>query len=85
MIPGVVDSTTNFIEHPDLIAERIQRFAHAVGHENVIARTDCGFSTFAGLTTVDPAIAWAKLAALAEGATRASARLFGRGLRALPR
>jgi len=76
LIPGVVDSTTNFIEHPELVAERIERFADIVGPESVIAGTDCGFATFAALTTVDPAIAWAKLEAMAEGALIASSRLF---------
>jgi 5-methyltetrahydropteroyltriglutamate--homocysteine methyltransferase len=83
LIPGILDSTTNFIEHPDLVAERIERFANLVGPENVIAGTDCGFSTFAGLTTVDPAITWAKLAALSEGARRASERVFQPHRRAL--
>jgi 5-methyltetrahydropteroyltriglutamate--homocysteine methyltransferase len=68
LIPGVIDSTTNFIEHPDLVAERILRFARIVGDDRVIAGTDCGFSTFAGLHTVEPAITWTKLEALAEGA-----------------
>lgn len=76
LIPGVIDSTTNFIEHPELVAERIERFADIVGPENVIAGTDCGFSTFAALTTVDPNITWTKLEALAEGALIASGRLF---------
>jgi 5-methyltetrahydropteroyltriglutamate--homocysteine methyltransferase len=77
LIPGVIDSTTNFIEHPDLIAERLERFAAIVGPDRVMAGTDCGFSTFAGLYTVDPAIAWAKLESLAEGALRASMHLSG--------
>ena len=76
LIPGVLDSTTNFIEHPKLVAERICRFARAVGRENVIAGTDCGFSTFAGLTQVDPKIIWAKFRAMAEGARLASQRLW---------
>ncbi len=76
LIPGVLDSTTNYIEHPELVAERICRFAEVVGRENVIAGTDCGFSTFAGLTEVDPQIAWAKLRAMAEGARIASAQLW---------
>jgi 5-methyltetrahydropteroyltriglutamate--homocysteine methyltransferase len=75
LIPGVIDSTTNFIEHPSLVADRIVRFARIVGSDRVIAGTDCGFSTFAGLHTVDPPITWAKLAALAEGARRANAVL----------
>jgi 5-methyltetrahydropteroyltriglutamate--homocysteine methyltransferase len=72
IIPGVLDSTTNFIEHPDLVAERIGRYARLVGRENVIAGTDCGFGTWVGQAAVDPDIAWAKLASLAEGARLAS-------------
>lgn len=75
LIPGVIDSTTNFIEHPKLVAERISRFVDIVGHERVIAGTDCGFSTFAGFGAVDEDIVYAKLAALAEGAALASERL----------
>ena len=74
LVPGVIDSTTNFVEHPDLVAERIGRFVGIVGAERVIAGTDCGFGTFAGFGAVDPEIAYAKLGALAEGAARASAR-----------
>jgi 5-methyltetrahydropteroyltriglutamate--homocysteine methyltransferase len=76
IIPGVLDSTTNFIEHPDLVAERITRYARLVGRENVIAGTDCGFGTWVGQAAVDPDIAWAKLASLAEGARRASRELW---------
>jgi 5-methyltetrahydropteroyltriglutamate--homocysteine methyltransferase len=72
IIPGVIDSTTNFIEHPELIAERIGRFARLVGRENVIAGTDCGFGTWVGQAAVDPDVAWAKLASLAEGARLAT-------------
>lgn len=72
LVPGVVDSTTNFVEHPDLVAQRIERFVDIVGQERVIAGTDCGFGTFAGFGTVDPQIAYAKLAALSEGARRAA-------------
>lgn len=75
VIPGVIDSTTNFIEHPRVVAERVERFARIVGPERVIAGTDCGFSTFAGFGAVDPEIVWAKLATLAEGAAIASARI----------
>ena len=78
LIPGVVDSTTNYIEHPELVAQRICRYADAVGREQVLAGTDCGFATFAGMATVDPDIAWAKLASLREGAELASARLWSR-------
>jgi methionine synthase II (cobalamin-independent) len=63
-------------EHPELIAERIERFASVVGRENVIAGSDCGFATFAGSLEIHPSIAWAKLGALAEGARIASARLW---------
>jgi len=76
IIPGVLDSTTNFIEHPELVAERIARYARLVGRENVIAGTDCGFGTWVGQAAVDPDIAWAKLASLAEGARLASRELW---------
>ena len=76
LVPGVLDSTTNFVEHPRLVAERICRFADIVGRERVIAGTDCGFSTFAGFGAVDPDITYAKLAAMAEGAAIASKRLW---------
>jgi 5-methyltetrahydropteroyltriglutamate--homocysteine methyltransferase len=76
LIPGVIDSTTNFVEHPRVVCERIERFAGIVGRERVIAGTDCGFSTFAGFGAVDPDIVYAKLGALAEGAALASARLW---------
>ena len=72
LIPGVLDSTTNFIEHPDLVAERIGRYARLVGRERVIAGTDCGFGTWVGQAAVDPDIVWAKLASMAEGARRAT-------------
>lgn len=77
LIPGVLDSTTNFIEHPELVAQRIERFANIVGKERVMAGTDCGFSTFAGFGSVDEDIVYAKLAAMAEGAKIASQRLWG--------
>lgn len=76
LIPGVIDSTTNFIEHPEVVAQRIEQFAAIVGRDRVIAGTDCGFSTFAGFGAVDPEIVYAKLATLAEGAARASERLW---------
>ena len=76
IIPGVIDSTTNFIEHPELVAQRIERYANVVGRENVVAGVDCGFATFAGFSTVAPSIAWAKLGALSEGARIASRKLF---------
>ena len=73
LIPGVIDTTTNFVEHPDLVAERIRRFVGIVGADRVVAGTDCGFGTFAGFGAVDPEIAYAKLATLSEGAKRAAA------------
>ena len=76
IIPGVLDSTTNFIEHPELVAQRLVRYADVVGKASVIAGTDCGFATIAGLHTVDPRITWAKLTAMSEGARLASARLW---------
>lgn len=76
IIPGVLDSTTNFIEHPELVAERIVRYANIVGRERVIAGTDCGFGTSAWGRKVDARIAWAKLASMAEGARLASAELW---------
>ena len=71
LVPGVVDTTTNFVEHPELVSQRIQRFVDIVGSERVIAGSDCGFGTFAGFGAVDPDIAFAKLSALSEGAARA--------------
>jgi 5-methyltetrahydropteroyltriglutamate--homocysteine methyltransferase len=76
IIPGVIESMSNRIEHPELVAERIVRYANMVGKENVIAGSDCGFGTFVGLDLVDPAIAWAKLAVLAEGARLATEELW---------
>ncbi len=71
LVPGVVDTTTNFVEHPELVAQRIGRFVEIVGADRVIAGSDCGFGTFAGFGAVDPEIAYAKLGALAEGAALA--------------
>jgi len=76
LIPGVLDSTTNYVEHPELVAQRIVRYAKLVGRENVIAGTDCGFATFADMMHVDPAIAWAKLEAMTEGAALATNELW---------
>ena len=76
IIPGVIDSTSNFIEHPELVAQRICTYAGKVGRERVIAGADCGFATFAERPAVDPDIAWAKLDSLVEGATLASERLW---------
>ncbi len=78
LIPGVVSTTTNYVEHPRLVAERLCRFADVVGAQRVIAGTDCGFGTFAGFGPVDPDVAFMKLAALAEGAALASERLWRR-------
>ena len=72
LIPGCLDSTTNFVEHPQLVAQRLGHYVDAVGEARVIAGTDCGFSTFAGFGTVDPGIVWAKLGSLVEGARIAS-------------
>ena len=76
LIPGVLDSTTNYIEHPDLVAQRLVRYGRLVGPENVMAGSDCGFATFASLLTVDPGITWAKLQAMADGADIASKELY---------
>ena len=77
LIPGVLDSTTNFIEHPELVAQRIVRYAEVVGRERVIAGTDCGFATFArSVSNVEPEITWAKFQAMADGAKIASAQLW---------
>jgi len=78
LIPGVLSTTTNYIEHPLLVAERLERFAELVGRERVIAGTDCGFGTFAGFGPVEPEIAYRKLGSLVEGARLASSRLWGR-------
>ena len=76
LVPGVIDSTTNFVEHPKLVAERILRFASIVGRERVIAGSDCGFSTFAGFGAVDEDIVYAKLKSMADGAKIASRKLW---------
>ena len=77
LFPGVIDSTTNFVEHPRLVEERIVRYAGIVGRERVIASTDCGFATFAGPNnSVVPSVVWAKLDALVEGARLASDALW---------
>jgi len=77
LIPGVIDSTTNIIEHPEVVAERLVRYASVLGRENVIAGVDCGFGTNAQTDQVDPKIAWAKLRALVEGAELATRELWG--------
>ena len=76
IIPGVIDSTSNFVEHPELVAERLERYATVVGRERVMAGVDCGFGTFAGRLQVDSKIVWMKLASLAEGARLASKQLW---------
>jgi len=76
LVVGVLDTSTNYVEHPELVAERIERFAGLVGRERVIAGSDCGFGTFAGFGKLDPAISFKKLQALAEGAAIASKRLW---------
>ncbi|HWL62467.1 MAG TPA: cobalamin-independent methionine synthase II family protein [Steroidobacteraceae bacterium] len=78
LVPGVLGTTTNYVEHPELVAERLERFAGVVGRERVLAGTDCGFGTFAGFGPVDPDIVWLKLASLVQGAELASKRLWGR-------
>src|SRR5207248_9105579 len=76
LIPGVITHSSNIAEHPGLIAERIGRFAGAVGRENVIAGADCGFASFAATCEVHPAVVWVKLQALADGARLASRELW---------
>ena len=76
LIPGVIESKANFIEHPELIAQRIGRYANLVGRENVMAGSDCGYGTWVGQAAVDPDVVWAKLAALAEGARIASKQFW---------
>lgn len=76
IIPGVLDTTTNYVEHPELVAERIVRYAEIVGRERVIAGADCGFGSMVGLDGVEPSIAWAKLRAMVEGAAIASEELY---------
>ncbi|HWB48834.1 MAG TPA: cobalamin-independent methionine synthase II family protein [Stellaceae bacterium] len=78
LVPGVLDTSTNYVEHPELVAERICRFADIVGRERVIAGSDCGFGTFAGYGKLDPDISFKKLKAMADGAALASTRLWGR-------
>ena len=73
LVPGVVDTTTNFVEHPDLVSQRIDRFVDIVGTDRVIAGSDCGFGTFAGFGAVDPEIAYAKLSSLSQGAAQSGA------------
>jgi 5-methyltetrahydropteroyltriglutamate--homocysteine methyltransferase len=77
LIPGVIDSTTNIVEHPEVVAERIMRYANVLGRENVIAGVDCGFGTSAQTDQVDAEVVWAKLRALVEGAALATKALWG--------
>jgi 5-methyltetrahydropteroyltriglutamate--homocysteine methyltransferase len=77
LIPGVITHSSNIVEHEELVAERICRFARVVGRENVIAGADCGFASFAATCEVHPSVVWVKLAALAEGAEIASRELWG--------
>jgi 5-methyltetrahydropteroyltriglutamate--homocysteine methyltransferase len=76
LIPGVIESMSNRIEHPELVAQRLVNFARLVGRENIIGGSDCGFGTFVGVALVEPEIAWAKLQSLAEGARLASGELW---------
>ena len=76
IIPGVLDTTTNYVEHPELVAQRVVRYARVVGRENVIAGADCGFATYAGSMEIHPTVAWAKLDALVRGARLATERLW---------
>ena len=76
LIPGIITHSSNIVEHPELIAQRIARFASAVGRENVAAGADCGFASFAATCEVHPSVVWVKLAALAEGARIASTALW---------
>jgi 5-methyltetrahydropteroyltriglutamate--homocysteine methyltransferase len=75
VVPGVIDSTNNFVEHPDLVAERLLNYGRLLGGERVQASSDCGFGTFAGVSSVAPSVAWAKLKSMAEGAHRAVQRM----------
>jgi 5-methyltetrahydropteroyltriglutamate--homocysteine methyltransferase len=77
LIPGVLESKSNFIEHPQLVAQRIGRYANLVGRENVMLGTDCGYGTWVGQAAVDPDVVWGKLASMAEGARIASQQFWG--------
>jgi 5-methyltetrahydropteroyltriglutamate--homocysteine methyltransferase len=76
LCPGVIEPQSNYVEHPELVAQRIERYAALVGRERVMAGVDCGFSVHVGSQTIDPDVTWAKLHALAEGAAIASKRLW---------
>ena len=75
LAPGLIDTCSNYVEHPELIAQRIERYARIVGKDRVIASTDCGFGTFAGYGKLDPIVTWRKLKSLREGADIAASRL----------
>ena len=77
LIPGVITHSTVLVEHPELVAQRIVKYAEVVGRENVIAGTDCGFATFAGADEIHPSIVWAKFESLVQGAEIASKELWG--------
>jgi 5-methyltetrahydropteroyltriglutamate--homocysteine methyltransferase len=78
LLAGVIDTTTNYVEHPEVVADRIERAARAVGDpERIIAATDCGFETTVGFSTIAEDVVWAKLRAMRDGAAIASKRLFG--------
>ena len=76
LIPGLIDTCSTYIEHPEVVAQRLVRFAQVAGRENVIAGTDCGFGTFVGASNVGPSLAWAKLQSLTVGARLASQELW---------
>ena len=78
IILGIIESKSNFIEHPELIAQRIARYANLVGRDNVIAGSDCGLGTWVGQAAVDPDVVWAKLAAMVKGAKLAPKQFWGR-------
>ena len=78
LAPGLIDTCSNYVEHPELIAQRIERFARSSARDRVVASTDCGFGTFAGYGKIDPDVAWKKLNALSQGAALAASRAAGR-------
>ena len=78
LVPGVVETTSNFVEHPEVVAQRIVRYAEVIGRERILAGSDCGFGTFAGFGPVHPSVGWMKLKSLAEGAAIASKKLWGK-------
>src|ERR1700693_4047215 len=78
LVPGVVETTSNFVEHPEVVAQRIVRYAEVIGRERILAGSDCGFGTFAGFGPVHPSVGWMKLKSLSEGAAIASKKLWGK-------